>query len=269
MKHIALSCLALCLPLIAAPAQAEDIMSILARKAEMPVKLAPQTIPYSYTLTVDIKAREGKDLSEGQAVLRIDPTQPAGSRAKIISISDADNEALEDFLKEVEDPENTMEKQADSFWCGDTGLNSDTESDDDVPDITSDPSVLTVISEDETEAVLRPDMPKLAQLLMQSDENADKNGRKMAKKLMKRIEGEFTLAKPSGEMKGFSVRMTRPMTMMLVAKLKEMDVEQTCALAPNGHYHTSTMKMNVQGKALGSRFGQNLDMKVSDLTPLP
>ena len=96
MKHFALPAAALCLPLLAAPAQAEDIMSILARKAEMPVRLAPKTIDYSYTLTVDIKAREGKDLSEGKAVFRIDPTQPAGSRANIISISDADSEALQD-----------------------------------------------------------------------------------------------------------------------------------------------------------------------------
>ena len=265
MKYLALTSLALCLPLIATSAQAEDIMSILARKAEMPVRLTPQTIPYSYTLTVDIKAREGKDLSEGQAVFRIDPTQPAGSRAKTISISDADNEALQDFLKEIEDPDNTMPKQAEGFWCGD----SEAETEDDAQTLASDPSVLSVIFEDETEAVLRPDMPKLAQLLMQSNDNADKNGRKMMKKLLKRIEGEFTLAKPSGEMKGFSVRMTRPMTMMIVAKLKEMDVTQTCALAPNGHYHTSTMKMNVAGKAMGSRFGQNLDMKISELTPLP
>lgn len=242
-------------------------MSILARKAETPARLAPQTIPYTYTLTVDVKAREGKDLSEGQAVLRIDPTQAPGSRAQIISITDADSEALQDFLKEIEDPENTMEKQAGEFWCGDSEAEQDASS-----DIVSDPSALTVVYENETEAVLRPDIQKLAALMMESDgspDNAGKSERKIMKKLMERIEGELTFAKPSGEMKGFSVRMTRPMTMMLVAKLKEMDVEQTCALAPNGHYHTSTMKMNVQGKALGSRFGQNLDMQVSDLTPLP
>ena len=63
--------------------------------------------------------------------------------------------------------------------------------------------------------------------------------------------------------------MTRPMTIMLVAKLKVMTVEQSCALAPNGHYHTANLKMNVEGKALGSGFGQAMDMKISDLTPLP
>ena len=44
---------------------------------------------------------------------------------------------------------------------------------------------------------------------------------------------------------------------------------QSCALAPNGFYHLSDMKMNVEGKAMGSRFGQNMTFAVSDLTPQP
>ena len=241
-------------------------MSILARKKDMPARLAPKTIEYSYTLTVDIKSREGKDISEGQAVVRVDPSKPVGSRKQIISTSEPENEALQDFLKDNEDSDNT-EEQAENFWCGKSEAGSE-----DDPDFTSDLSKITVVYEDEKEAVLRPDFPSLTKLLMQSDgnpEEASKDERKMAKKLIERIEGEFTLAKPSGEMKGFSVRMTRPMTLKLVAKLKEMDVTQTCELAPNGHYHISTMKMNVQGKALGIGFGQEIDMRISDLTPLP
>jgi hypothetical protein len=103
---------------------------------------------------------------------------------------------------------------------------------------------------------------------MESDGNADKSDRKMMKKLMKRVEGEMTLSKPSGELKGFSVRMTRPMTMMLVAKLKVMTIDQSCELAPNGHYRIGRLKINVEGKALGSRFGQNLEMRISELTPI-
>jgi len=234
-------------------------MSILARKAEAPSPLAPSSIDYTYTLTLDVKSREGKYLSEGQAVLRIDPTQPPGSRAQILSASDAESEALQDFLKEIEDEDNTMEKQAEGFWCGPS--DADSQSD-------FSPEKFMVVSEDETQAVLRPNPEKLAELLMQSDENADENGRKMMKKLLKRIEGDVTLSKPSGDMTGFSVRMTRPMTMMLVAKLKTMTVEQSCELAPNGHYRIGVMDMNVEGKALGSRFGQEIYMEISDLTPI-
>lgn len=259
MKHLALSCLAFCLPYAAGPAHANDIMDILAAKANAPARLAPTTIEYTYTLTLDLKEREGKALSEGQAVLRIDPTQPPGSRTDIISASDIENEALKNFIEEIEDKDNTMKKQASGFWCGPSNPEARSE---------FNPETLTIISQDETQAVLRPDATKLAALLMQSDENAEKNGKTMMKKLLKRIEGDITLSKPSGEMTGFTVRMTRPMTMMIVAKLNEMDVVQSCELAPNGHYRLSRLEMNVAGKAMGSRFGQEIDMRVSDLTPL-
>lgn len=260
MKNILRPYFVLCLPLFASPAQAEDILTLLANKAEAPLRVAPSAIDYSYTLTLDLKTRDGKELSEDQAVLRIDPSQPAGSRTEIISASDVDSKAFKDFLKEIEDEDNTMEKQADGFWCGP----SETSSGEDF-----NPDYFTVLSEDDSQAILRPDATKLAELLMRSDENAEKNGKAMMKKLLKRIEGEVTFAKPGADMTGFKVRMTRPMTMMLVAKLKEMDVEQSCALAPNGHYHLSRLQMNVAGKALGSRFGQDIDMRVSELTPLP
>jgi len=259
MKHLSLTGLILALPLLPAAAQAEDILSIMARNAEMQPRVAPETIDYSYTLTLDVKERDGKELHEGQAVLRIDPTRPPGSRAQIISASDPENEALQNFLKEVEDEDNTLKKQAEGFWCGsnDAASNSD-----------FDPENYIVVSENAAQAVLKPTPAALAELLLQSDENAEDNGRKMMKKLVKRIDGNVTLSKPSGEMKGFSVKMTRPMTMMLVAKLKVMDVSQSCTLAPNGHYRIDRFKMNVEGKALGSRFGQELDMQISDLVPL-
>jgi len=260
MKYLSLIAFSLSLPLISTAAQAEDILSILASKTDTAHRAAPETIPYSYTLTLDVKEREGKDLSEGQAVLRIDPTQPPGSRTQIITASDIESKALQNFLKEIEDEDNTMAKQASGFWCGSSGPKPQSE---------FEPESFIVLSEDDSQAVLKPDVEKLAELLMDADENGDKEDGKMMKRLMKRIEGEVTLAKPSAEMTGFKVRMTRPMTMMLVAKLKEMDVEQSCALAPNGHYHLSHLKMNVAGKAMGSRFGQEIDMKVSELTPLP
>jgi len=108
---------------------------------------------------------------------------------QIISISDPENEALQDFLKDSEDPDDTPEKRAEEFWCGDSGAEPENE-----PALTSDLSNLTVISENETEAVLQPDMKNLAKLLMQSDgnpEEAGKDERKMAKKLLERIEGNF------------------------------------------------------------------------------
>ena len=253
---------------IAAPAQAQvqnnDIMSILARKAETPPRPAPTTIPYSYRVSVDMTSQEGKDIENYQADLRIDPSQPAGSRAQIISASHPESEAFLEFLEEVEDPEKDMAERADNFWCGSTESKDDSDPDFDLSDF-------EVVSETDTEATIKPKAGRLAALLVQSDNTEDmgKQERKMMKKLLDRVDGEMTLAKPAGELTSFRVTMTRPMTMMLIAKLKVMDVEQSCALAPNGFYHMSTMNMNVEGKALGSRFGQKMDIQVSELTPLP
>lgn len=260
MTRITLALLALSTTFVAAaPAQAEDILSILARTANTPSRPMPTTIPYSYTLSLDFTSIDGKDTEEGQAVLRIDPSQPAGSRAQVVSSTDPESETLLDFLKDIENPENTMEKRVDSFWCG--AMDKD-------PDF--DQADFEVVSETSTEAIIRPREGKLAELMMQTDGGpADKSERKMMKKMMERIDGQITLTKPDAEMKAFQVTMTRPLTMMVVAKLKVMDVEQSCALAPNGFYHMSQMKMNVEGKAMGSRFGQNMTLQVSDLTLLP
>ncbi len=151
-------------------------MSILARKAETPTRLAPKTIEYSYTLTVEIKTREGKETTQGQAVLRVDPSKPTEGRMEIISISDPENEALQDFLKDSDNPEDTEETRAESFWCGDSNLPSEGE-----PNLTSELANTTVVSETETEAVLRPDFPSLVSLLMQSDEKPETAGKKNLK----------------------------------------------------------------------------------------
>ncbi len=256
MTRIPFAFLALSTLFAAAPAHPKDILSIL---SDPPLRAAPTTIPYSYTLSIDFAAIDGKDTETGQAVLRIDPSQPAGSRAQILSATDPESETLADFLKDIEDPDNTMEKRADTFWCGALG-----------GDDNLDPADFELISETPTEAILRPRENKLAELMMQSDgAPADKKARKMKKKLMERIDGQVTLSKPTARMKGFEVTMTRRLTMMVVAKLKTMDVAQSCALAPNGFYHFSEMTLNVEGKAMGSRFGQNMTLRLTDLSPLP
>lgn len=251
-------CSAVCFT--ALPAQAEDILSILERQSENPTTTTPTTLPYSYTVSLNMAERDGKDLTEGQAVLRVDPSQAAGSRVQIVSASNPEHESLLDFIKDIEDPEKGLAERVDGFWCGAVGNDSE-----------FDPAAFTVISEDDTQAVLKPKAGKLTELLMQTDDDEEmgKQERKMKKKLADRIDGEVTLAKPSAVMKNFKVTMTRPMTMMVVAKLKTMDIEQSCALAPNGFYRMSTMNMRVSGKAMGSRFGQDLDIRVSDLSPLP
>ncbi len=247
--------------LIVSPiAQAQDILSILQSRAEMPRTPAPDTIPYSYTMSVILAEIEGDETRNGEAVLRIDPTQPAGSRATIVSSEAPDSKALTNFIKQIEDPEMDMAEIADGFWCG----SIDDDADFDVADF-------TVVSETDTEAVLQPNSGKLSELLMQSEseEEASKQERKMRKKLFDRIDGQITVSKPDVGTKAYSVNMTRSMTIMVVAKIKKMEVSQLCELAPNGHRYGSKMQFSIRGKAMGTAFGQDMDIRITDLTPLP
>jgi len=247
--------------IVSTPAQAEDIMSILERQqSQIDRPLPPKYIPYSYTVSLDFTEIEGKKSSNIKAVLRIDPSQPAGSRATIVTASDPENEGLEDFIKDIENPKVKPKSQAENFWCGET------ESDDDV-----ELSDFQVVSETETEATLRPNPGMMAEMMMQSDdeEGMSKRERKMAKKLAERIDGEFVLSKPDAKIKSFKMWMTRPMKVMTIAKIKEMNMTQNCVAAPNGFMRVSQMNMTTRGKALGSTFGQDMKIELSDLTPLP
>jgi len=262
MKFTALPLLAFCAAAFLSPAtaQAEDILTIIEREAETPTRIAPVTIPYSYTLALSMKGTDGDKVSDVQAVLRIDPNQPPGARAQVMSSNDPENEVFQEFLAELENPEKEMAEKAKSFWCGTLNNKSPLS-----------PSDIQIISETDTEAVIIPRAEKLAELLMQSEEDEDpgKQERKLKKKLTERIKGQMTLSKPTGDITGFSATMTRPIKMMVVAKMKTMTAQQSCTLAPNGFYHLSNMQMEVSGKALGKAFGQEMSFQVTDLKPVP
>jgi len=127
---------------------------------------------------------------------------------------------------------------------------------------------LTVVSENESEAIIKVDMKTMAKIMMDTDDDEEisKSERKMMKKMMERLDGEFVLSKPDARLKQFKIWLTRPMSMALIAKLKEMEVTQSCAIAPNGFIYTDSMTMRVKAKALGQTMRQNMDIRISDLT---
>jgi len=249
--------------LLAPLAQAEGIMSILERQSKVEKPSPPKTIPYNYTVDVVMSGKEGKDeKAPFTAKLLIDPSAAAQDRVTILSTSSDDyGDEFEEFLKEMQNPETSPEDLAEEFWCesGDNDLfDGDNISVDD----------FTVISENESEAIIKPNLALMAEIMMDSDDDEDmsKSDRKMMKKMMERLDGEFVLSKPDARLKNLKIWLTRPMTMALVAKLKEMEVTQSCAMAPNGFTYTDSMTMHVKAKALGMGMEQNMDVKISGLT---
>ena len=127
-------------------------------------------------------------------------------------------------MNEIRNPENSAEDLAEEFWC-ESGDNELFDGDDvSVDDF-------TVISETESEAVIRPNLALMAEIMMDKDDDEDmsKSERKMMAKMMERLDGEFVLSKPDARLKYLKIWLTRPLTMKVIAKLKEMEITQSCA----------------------------------------
>ena len=55
------------------------------------------------------------------------------------------------------------------------------------------------------------------------------------------------------------------MTVLLVAKIREMRMEQGCAIAPNGHAYVSEFSMDVGVTAMGKSITNVMELTVGDL----
>ena len=232
-------------------------MYLLQSRAGMIETRAPTTIPYKYTLYLNLSEADSDGDRQVQAEVRVDPSKPAGRRARIVT-SKGHRKVLTEFLEDIENPKVDMTAKSNRFWC------RSIHDDEDV-----DLSIYTVISETDTEAVLKPNPDKLTELLLRSEtENLDKSDRRLKKKLLSRIDGQITVSKRNGGTKNFKAGMTRSGTIKVIAKIKAMDINQTCAVAPNGHQYASEIQFSIDGKALGEKFSVSQNIRISDLTPI-
>ena len=249
--------------LLAPSADAEDILSILERQSQVEQPRPPSLNPYNYTVDVVMSGREGKDVQPPfTAKLLIDPSAAPEARVTIMSASSEEHpDEFKELLKETRNPENGPEDMAEEFWC-ESGNNDLFDGDDvSVDDF-------TVLSETATEAVIKPNLALMAEIMMDGDDDEEmsKSERKMMKKMIERLDGEFVLSKPDARLKSLKIWLTRPITMAIVAKIKEMKITQSCAIAPNGFAYQDSMSMHVKAKALGMGMEQDMDIKISDLT---
>jgi hypothetical protein len=256
-KTISLLSLAAVLGL-SAPAYAENIFDILARKEATGAADIPQYVPYRHTVDVIVSGSKGDNIHAPLvAKLRIDPSRPAGERVTILEQSeDARGEmekALREMIEEIEDADRTPAAQAQSFWCNAGGA---------VPT----PEDFSVIEETDSLARLKPSPERMVSLFIQSgDRELDSKERSMAKKLSDRLEGEIVYDKPSGLIRSGAFNITRPMTVLLIAKIRQMEMVQKCSIAPNGHPYISSFSMDVGVTALGKKITNVMELTVGDL----
>lgn len=243
---------------LAAPAQANDIFDILSLKAASGEAEPPAYVPYRHTVDVVVSGSKGDDVHAPLiAKLRIDPSLPAGERVTILAQTEDGRgemeKALREMIDEIEDDDRTPAAQAQSFWCNPGG-----------PVPTADD--FTIIEQTDTMARLKPTPERMVSLFMQTgDRELDRKERSMAKKLSDRLEGELVYDKPSGKIRSGQFSITRPMTVLLIAKIRKMDMAQGCSLAPNGHPFVSRFSMDVGVTALGQKITNVMDLTVGEL----
>ena len=127
---------------------------------------------------IDLTYLDDDGSRDVEAEVRIDPSKPAGSRARIVTTTQRHRKDLTEFLEHIEDTETSMAALANGFWCKSVHDNEDV-----------DLSTYTVISQTDMEAVLKPSPDKLAELLLQKGNgDMDESERKMKKKLLDRID---------------------------------------------------------------------------------
>ncbi len=244
----------ICVP--SSMAHAEDFTALVQKHeaAQTLVNEAPKTIPYSYLVTYDLKSQEGDDVEEYYGQYRMNPLAVPGQR--ITFIEGTLDDLPDDMREEVErlNMEASPEELAEDFWC---------ESDKEMRDALKTDSV-TLVSEDENEAVLSLG-PDIISKIMSDNDGEDE--RKMPKKIRKRMLAEVTLSKPELHLKHSRIWLSRPTTVKVVAKMKEMNFEQSCSLAPNGFPYMSENTTRIAGKALGSKFNADVKITISDLQP--
>ncbi|MEP1231081.1 MAG: hypothetical protein ABJG88_10435 [Litorimonas sp.] len=293
-------------------AQSEDIVSILKRQAISNTARPPETIPYIYTLQIDVFGKDDKDdgsdsdadtetdltdeventdvidedvdiaieadlgedkkkkpkLDNYSAVIEVNPTLIGQARVNIIShTGDPDDEAFQNLLAEFTGEDVSQSDLAEMFWCG--SLSDD---DDELSETERLALIegLTVISETPTQAVVKPDLTKMAKLFLDSSsEEASKSEKKMIRRMLKRLDGQITFSKPDGQMMDMKVWMTRSMRVALIAKIKNVEMESSCELAPNGWRYQAQQTMGMKMSAFGFKIQQNQHREIINLQPLP
>jgi len=252
-----------------AQVEGQDFTTLLAAQGINP---PAKTVPYRYYM--DIRAtgteRDGSDETElppMSARLHIDPSQPEGSRVRVIEQTSGDGEtaeSLREMISEIENDVVSEETHAEEFWCHpdlQDGINSPQTS---LAD-------MEIIRETAENVWLRPTRDQMATLMSESEDGSEElsgSDRKMAKKLAKRLDGQLVLSKPDLQMESLSIAMTRPMTIMIVAKIEEMSADITCAIAPNGGSYMADFNLRMAMSAMGEGGAFQMNVKVSGLEAL-
>ncbi len=241
-----------CVLSLPAGALASDFKTLAQEQAaSAEANMAPHTIPYSYRVDIEVINAEKPD-ENFTGAYRVNAAAEPGKRVTLIGASWEDYpKGMREELEKI-NQERPEAEFAEEFWC---------ELDPDEIDILASDNV-TVLRETETEAVLSLGPTGVSRFI--GDDDGDRD---MPKKMLKRMNSEVTFSKPDLRLVRSHIWLSKPTTVKIVAKIKEMDFDTGCSVAPNGLSYVSHHNTKASGKALGKSFGAVINVKLSDLQP--
>lgn len=216
--------------MIALPASAD-------KAAAVPDLLRRALTPPAST---ELFAYDFEDVSTGDHVMtirgRVDPSRKEGDRVEITHASNTDPKEKIDLKKIDERYERNAEGD---IFC----------------DSQSEPDVTQVVDKGMTAAgrlfTFIPRPPK--------DAGGDMKG------IMKKVLAEAVVDEATATMVAFNARLTKPHSMMLVAKVNAMNLATQCQAAPNGRAYAARREMKVAGSGMGRSFDMTTVQTISNL----
>lgn len=263
---------------VAPSVQAQDILTLLKTKDERTEPPAPpQHFPYDYIVEYNTSEKSKKEVSTFFARYKVSPGAPAGTRVTILETSnetedETENEDFITHIKELDNEDISAEEFADEVWCNSPDDDEDESDQEKLSELLSSDRV-TVVSENDDQAVLEMKLLDALEVVdfdssdieFEGDEDGKTSG--IAKKFFKRLNMKMTLSKPDAQVRGMHISLSKPMRVFVVAKIKEMNVNLQCGLAPNGFYYKAETSMQAKMSALGKKIEQTNHIKVVELIP--
>jgi len=168
------------------------------------------------------------------ATARVDPSQPAGERIKILTPTESD--WSDTFREELETRDASAEGD---IWCTEFGQMV--------------PMDAKITAESDTTVTYA--------FTPVPEPDADRNEQKM----MKQLDGTVILDRTDGAVLAFRMHLPKPYKPAMVAKINAFEMDVACARAPDGRTFIEDFKFDISGSAMMQSFEESVSRQITKL----
>lgn len=168
------------------------------------------------------------------ATARVDPSQPAGERIKVLTPTESD--WSDTFREELETRDASAEGD---IWCTEFGQMV--------------PMDAKITAESDTTVTYA--------FTPVPEPDADRNEQKM----MKQLDGTVILDRTDGAVLAFRMHLPKPYKPAMVAKINAFEMDVACARAPDGRTFIEDFKFDISGSAMMQSFEESVSRQITKL----